>query len=865
MAGNGVFTLLIKKDGSEIYLPITMETVDAAVASHPLPISSNLIDSRIRHASDPGKSTRPPLSKRRSLIDQPKNTIEHTVSSNDSLDKIAVRFGITASELVRLNHLNCRMIFPGQILFVPDPDSEEPVSLSPTSPVAKTHVQDLPVVREKPIDVPVIMAKSKNDKVPQSKLKKSKSKDDYISKSQKFKSFLRKNSDPKPGKVVRAQSTESETEIGSKQFLKLNVKYITDGEGVVNGTMLVTPNAIMFDPNVSDPLVIERGTTPYGVLSPMDQVLGAAMYRDIAPMMNRDGNHEIYCPMHNEQNPLDQMKDRSESVCSCGPESVKTPGVDSTFDPLPELFSDQSKEHRRDCTRCTDHDMNIEEGGHSQTLSHSEGINIKETRKTTEDTGNNDGMNTSNGVDDHTSSSSNVSSYVLEPLEQSPDTLVDCAVDMVMKEILNAIESKETTNSDIGISSQTDDDNDDKLSNQSKQLDSNMCTHILPSQSTSQNFVNYSSHIFVTDCRRCSMVPDMKECIHDTSATEKELHELEEVGKEIRSGSTSEDNCTSPTIIPRLSHIPGGFKAFEPKPSKPNDKPPLYLCLKVYRPMQKTFEAQRDSESNKSRGKIPEYWFAIPRDRADLLYDFFLQWSPEVYGKEDVYHNEKGFELVNQEDMCMNIVEDFFHDPIEKDWEIVTKDEANRRRMTILECEKDLPLPAIIGESRLINIEHIRQFVVGKHMPARIEGHSWCLMFCTEEHGFSLKSLYRKMQGTEGPMLIVVKDTDNRLFGALTNSPMKISDHFYGTGETFLFNFLPDLTVYKWTGENNFFVKGDIDSLAIGGGDGKFGLWLDGDLYHGRSHCCKTFDNEVLSQEEDFTVGNLEVWGFCCN
>ena len=32
-------------------------------------------------------------------------------------------------------------------------------------------------------------------------------------------------------------------------------------QGVVSGTMLVTPNAIMFDPNVLDPLVKERGTS----------------------------------------------------------------------------------------------------------------------------------------------------------------------------------------------------------------------------------------------------------------------------------------------------------------------------------------------------------------------------------------------------------------------------------------------------------------------------------------------------------------------------------------------------------------------------------------------------------------------------
>ena len=51
--------------------------------------------------------------------------------------------------------------------------------------------------------------------------------------------------------------------------------------------MLVTPNAIMFDPNVSDPLVIDRGTGPYGVLTQMDTVLGASMYHDISAMNDK--------------------------------------------------------------------------------------------------------------------------------------------------------------------------------------------------------------------------------------------------------------------------------------------------------------------------------------------------------------------------------------------------------------------------------------------------------------------------------------------------------------------------------------------------------------------------------------------------
>lgn len=43
---------------------------------------------------------------------------------------------------------------------------------------------------------------------------------------------------------------------------------------------------------------------------------------------------------------------------------------------------------------------------------------------------------------------------------------------------------------------------------------------------------------------------------------------------------------------------------------------------------------------------------------------------------------------------------------------------------------------------------------------------------------------------------------------------------------------------------------------------GKFGLWLDGDLYQGRTQTCSTYGNEPLAPHEDFVVKTLECWAF---
>ena len=51
----------------------------------------------------------------------------------------------------------------------------------------------------------------------------------------------------------------------------------------------------------------------------------------------------------------------------------------------------------------------------------------------------------------------------------------------------------------------------------------------------------------------------------------------------------------------------------------------------------------------------------------------------------------------------------------------------------------------------------------------------------------------------------------------MTAAKVYQSDHqFYGTGESFLYTFCPNFKVFKWTGENNFFTRGLVDSLAFG-------------------------------------------------
>ncbi|XP_052643364.1 LOW QUALITY PROTEIN: TLD domain-containing protein 2 [Harpia harpyja] len=169
-------------------------------------------------------------------------------------------------------------------------------------------------------------------------------------------------------------------------------------------------------------------------------------------------------------------------------------------------------------------------------------------------------------------------------------------------------------------------------------------------------------------------------------------------------------------------------------------------------------------------------------------------------------------------------------------------------------CRLALSTPSSILQDREIQ-------VLGSHLPPRLTQQRWHLLCCTRWDGFSLRTLYRFRGQLGSPTLLLIRDTEAQpAFGAFSVTTIRCSNGFYRTGETFVF-FSPDLKVFRWMGRNNFFVKGDIDLLMIGGGSSKFGLWLDRDLHYRGSHPCETFDNETLSPGEEFCIQDLEVWG----
>lgn len=66
---------------------------------------------------------------------------------------------------------------------------------------------------------------------------------------------------------------------------------------------------------------------------------------------------------------------------------------------------------------------------------------------------------------------------------------------------------------------------------------------------------------------------------------------------------------------------------------------------------------------------------------------------------------------------------------------------------------------------------------------------------------------------------------------------------------------------FPYSGINDYLIFCEHTYLSVGGGDGHYGLWLDGVLERGISSSCMTFGNEQLSEEgEKFEVVGVEVW-----
>ena len=113
-----------------------------------------------------------------------------------------------------------------------------------------------------------------------------------------------------------------------------------------------------------------------------------------------------------------------------------------------------------------------------------------------------------------------------------------------------------------------------------------------------------------------------------------------------------------------------------------------------------------------------------------------------------------------------------------------------------------------------------------------------------------------------------MKDEFGAVFGAFLNQSFYPRSGHYGNGECFLWrkNGRDESFIkYASTSKNDYFIISEPDYLAVGCGEGKFGLWLEKELFNGISEPVPTFDNETLATNEKFECIAIEIWGLDLN
>jgi len=172
---------------------------------------------------------------------------------------------------------------------------------------------------------------------------------------------------------------------------------------------------------------------------------------------------------------------------------------------------------------------------------------------------------------------------------------------------------------------------------------------------------------------------------------------------------------------------------------------------------------------------------------------------------------------------------------------------SNRTIKTPLRCS---------AESDIMTIEQMES--LREAIPAMYRMREWSLVYSTKRDGISLKSLYRLASG-KSVTVLVVSDFNGAIFGAFCTETWKVDSRYGGTGESFVFTLAPTGMKYAWSGENDYYMLGSADSIAIGGGSAH-AIRLEEDLLQGSSGECETFRSPPLASENMFKVRRIELW-----
>ncbi|PAV76412.1 hypothetical protein WR25_11588 [Diploscapter pachys] len=876
--------------------------------------------------------------------------MEYTVSDTDTIERIAAVHDCTVGELTKLNKMGSRMVFPGQKILVPlkndDVFNESSACAAGAqgtklNPIAAGHESMADGIRKGP-----------GGAIP-----------------------ARRGSLTKTKSAPVGSSTQSEDadEDCLQRFLKIKVKQLTESDGNVNGTLLITPNCLMFDPDVSHPLVKENGSDLYGMVANMEEIVSVSVYKEFSSIMGdiTEKKKEIFDPEHVRTPPHTPAKsakstdsvDASEIEQKSGAEqkeeierAIDIPG--SEADPSKVDFSLGSYQDASQSFKTEDSDSasDVDDQSNSQSkLMTSETYLPSISEETNKIESPEESGEKRRTYSEATASAIDVRRRSRSPNSQSSEDRPRSFSELDAPPTPTGIGrfSPNAARRSFGKLGRTLSaraksiqgqvaQGAEKVAQTAVQGTKTVVTHTKSAADSIQTGIETGvkavGEVAVTQAKAAvdiagrvvdksqSIVSDGINGVQDLFTVEEQrtvsqirreqslakLEDLKQRTKKARDDAVASGAADAifacatsvdegPDVLANVDKLIDRQHSNGSVPASP--QLPYYMAVRLTRKRRKLRRASPSQFSTSYEDDIAfgnrlkrEFWYAIPPNKAYFIYHFLLKWSPEKYGQDTTAEGENQNSVETGEDMQRTVHKNgkggfiildandddklagdkpsnmFGSSLLNREWELVTVSEMCRRLdLDELDKEDEMPIPQGANQSMILDEIMIRQIM--DILPPRAEGYPWVQIYNSEKHGFSLSTFYRKMAEFDedlSPVLLIIRDTKEHVFGAVVSSAIRPNDHFFGTGDScFLWRFTGEvphtreLRQYAWTGDNQFFVMASKDSLAIGAGRGHNGLWLDADLNHGRSQRCKTFDNEPLADDdEDFVVQFIEAFGF---
>ena len=119
---------------------------------------------------------------------------------------------------------------------------------------------------------------------------------------------------PKP--VPEPPPIEKDAVDLNSKFMRINVRHITEGRGIVDGTLLLTSKLVMFDPYSHHPLVQESNVDLYQVILPAKLVVNAVILNDFLKNSDEEPSLIFHKPVNktkDENDDDDEKENESEN------------------------------------------------------------------------------------------------------------------------------------------------------------------------------------------------------------------------------------------------------------------------------------------------------------------------------------------------------------------------------------------------------------------------------------------------------------------------------------------------------------------------------------------------------------------------